>query len=164
MTARGDIAMDHDNPYAPPIKAQVASVKSPRGPLSPSSELFMIHVPCWVGGTAIGALSRWLRESFTRGIHYEAIGETAAKTGIVLALLSVCWMGGVKRPRLSYSLSTTSLWIGAAVGWSLVHGGIWLDYLRVNAFLCTICLAVGVVLLSLRSRRYIRVPDALEGD
>lgn len=136
--------IDH-NPYSPP------QTVSPRTP-EPVDWLWVwngntIHILCFVLGISLGFLSRFLRPFIMGNIHFEALIELGLKIAMSIAILWLASKIRTHRPVLRFTLPVLALWVGSAVGWSVMNGSTWTDHLLVNANCCLITLVLGVTLI-----------------
>ena len=138
--------LDH-NPYSPPQSDSLVVANRADWPWVRDG--IAIHAGCFLAGASLGFLSRLFRPYFLGHIHFEALIEFGAKIAISFAVLWLTSNIPADRPVLRFSLSILALWIGSAIGWSILNGSTWTDHLLVNANGCLITLALGVAWMGL---------------
>lgn len=160
MTDRRDVDRGSEraqpNPYAVPNLPQSAKADSPVRLWERSRDggklTAWLVLPNFAAGLALGAVSRYCRDFVTGPIHYEAIGELAAKILVALLTVPLCFLFGFRRPIAVFQICTASLWAGALAGWTAVHKTFWMDAIVVNVAGAFITMATGSVLMWLLSR------------
>ena len=103
-----------------------------------------IHAVCFVAGISVGFLSRLFRPYILGSIHFEALSELGLKIAISITVLWLASNSRTHRPVQRFTLSVLALWIGSAIGWSILNGSMWTEHLIVNASGCLITLALGL--------------------
>lgn len=148
---RSTRAMIEDNPYSPPQTVSPPMLEPVDG--SWLSNGNAIHVVLFVTGLTLGLLSRFLRPFITGPIHFEALIEFGVKIAISIAMLWLARNRHMRHPVLRFSLSVFALWIGSAIGWSMLNGRLWSDHLLFNTTGCLITLGLGATWIWLTAKR-----------
>lgn len=84
-------------------------------------------------------------------IHYESI-----VSGILLILLCFVMLGRVirfpyKRALVGLQLGLFGIWMGYFLGWTMIHGEIWSEFVAVSAGMWGTSAFVGFIILYIRS-------------
>jgi hypothetical protein len=144
-----------ENPYQSPQAAPSPSDGEQSN--VPSRRSFLV-LPLAMGifGLGIGVASRLARPLFRGGFHVEAIAELGLKIAIGLLLVIVCRRIAGRRPLALYWCASATLWGGALMGWSVIHGAVWDDYFFINLIWMLITSGVGTVAFFVWRRRAVR--------
>ena len=143
--------LDH-NPYSPP--QSVSPTTSRPADSSWVWNGLTIYVVCFVVGILLGFLSRLARPYILGDIHFEALIELGLKLAISVAVLWLASNTRTQRPVLRFTISVLALWLGSAIGWSILNGSAWADHLFICASGCSITLVLGIIWLLLLKNKH----------
>jgi hypothetical protein len=79
-------------------------------------------------GFGVGAVSSFVRPMFPPPTHPEAIASLVVLGLAVLSFVAYHSRLAPDRSVALFELETLSLWAAFACGWSIVHGGVWSDF------------------------------------
>ncbi len=123
--------MPESNPYHPPReKAEHAVILS-----DPELTGIAWRKLCLMGcsGLFVGVTSRLARQLVPGPIHYEAIAAMVVLIALVLAVIYTFRRWPLYDALINMDLAITMLWGSFFIGWTIIHGEIWVDFIFLAA-------------------------------
>lgn len=141
---------DEINPYAPP-EAELAAPKAAKARVLPADwrrTMFRWTASLGGAGLVLGVLARLARPYMLEGsTHYDALLAIVLLVACSAAAVVRFWGYPLSAGQKAFQLALLALWTGFGVGWTIVHGEVWIDFVYVSAAWWFGCAVVGALLL-----------------
>ncbi|MEE2937189.1 MAG: hypothetical protein VYA84_14485 [Planctomycetota bacterium] len=150
--------MPESNPYQPPrVKAEHAVKLS-----QPEFTGIAWRKILAIGGSGllVGVTSRLARQLVPEPIHYEAIAAMVVLIASVLAVIYAFRRWSLYEALINTDLAITMLWGSFFIGWTIIHGEFWDDFILLAAMSWLGSITIGSLLIYVL--KFIRTKSSTE--
>ena len=137
--------MPESNPYQPPRAKAEHAVKLSE----PELTGIAWRKICLIGGSGllVGVTSRLARQLVPGPIHYEAIASMVVLIALVLAVIYAFRRWPLHEALINTDLAITILWGSFFIGWTMIHGEFWGDFILLTAMSWFGSITIGSLLI-----------------